>query len=83
MSKIDTLLVYLAARAAEPGTWQAVALLLTMMGSNYANQDWGKCAALGAAIYGALRIIMPDAKPPADIIIQNIHPEVQAAIAPK
>jgi hypothetical protein len=82
-SKIDAMLIYLAARAAVPGTWQGIAFLLTLAGSHYAQLDWGQCAAIGATASGVLKILLPDAKPPADIIIQNIHPEVQAAIAPK
>jgi hypothetical protein len=83
MSKLDTLLLYIGARLSEPGTWQGIAFLLTLMGSRYAHLDWGQCAALGASISGALKIMLPDTKPPADVIIQNIHHEVQAALSDK
>ena len=82
-SKLDALLIYFAARASEPGTWQGVAFILTLTGSHYASYNWGECAAIGSTAAGILKILLPDTRPPADIIIQNIHPEVQTAIEPK
>ncbi|HEX7644868.1 MAG TPA: hypothetical protein VF450_26405 [Noviherbaspirillum sp.] len=64
MNKIETLLAYLAARAAEPGTWQGVAFVLTLCGSKYASLDWGQCAALGGIASAVLKILFPDASPP-------------------
>lgn len=66
MYKLETLLACLAARAAEPGTWQGVAFMLTLCGSRYAALDWGQCAALGATASAVLKILFPDMKPPKD-----------------
>jgi hypothetical protein len=63
--RLEQLIVYVAARAAEPSTWQGVAFMLTLCGSHYASSlDWGQAAALGGFISGAIKIIFPDVKPP-------------------
>jgi hypothetical protein len=60
MQKIETLLAYLANRAAEPSTWQGVAFLLALAGSKYADLDWGQAASLGATASALIKIIFPD-----------------------
>jgi hypothetical protein len=64
MDKLETLLAYLAARAAEPSTWQGVAFLLALTGSRYASLDWGVCVSIGATLSAVVKIIFPDVKPP-------------------
>ena len=66
--KLERVLAYIAARAAEPGTWQGVAFILTLTGSRYASLDWGQCAALGAMASAVIKIFFPDAlKNPSDV----------------
>ncbi|MBV8633031.1 MAG: hypothetical protein JO002_00935 [Burkholderiaceae bacterium] len=62
--RLEQLLAYLAERAAEPGTWQGIAFVLTLAGSKYAELDWGRCATLGGIASAAIKIIFPDAQPP-------------------
>lgn len=64
MHRLEQLLGYVADRLAERSTWEGVAFLFTVCGSHYQNLDWGQCAALGATVSGAIKIIFPDAKPP-------------------
>lgn len=63
-SKLNALITYAASRISERGTWQGIAFMLGLFGSHYASLDWGQCAAIGASISGALKIILPDVKAP-------------------
>lgn len=62
--KFETVLLYLAARFGEIGTWRAIALLLSLGGSRYASFDWGQCASIATVVYGVLHIIFPDVRIP-------------------
>jgi hypothetical protein len=82
--KFETLIAYLSARASERSTWEGVGFLLTLAGSKWGiNLPLDQCVTIGATVSGAIKIIWPDAKAKADIIIQQIHPEVQTALAGK
>jgi hypothetical protein len=61
-TKFQQLIDYAEARIVEPSTWQGVAFLLTLLGSKYANLDWGQAASAGAAVSAILKIIFPDKK---------------------
>jgi len=83
-SKLVTALAYLAARATEPGTWRCVGLIAVYISSRYGiNLTQEDCIVYAGVIYAVIGIIAPDAKAKADIIIQQIHPEVQANLAGK
>ena len=58
--KIELLIAYAAARAAEPSTWRGVVVLLTMCGSRYAELDWGMCASFGIGLSAFFKIVSPD-----------------------
>jgi len=60
MTKLETLLAYIAARASEASTWQGVAFVLSVAGSKYANLDWGQCAAIGGFVSAAIKILLPN-----------------------
>jgi hypothetical protein len=60
--KLAVLLEYIAARLAEPSTWQAITFFLTAIGSHYAAEiDPVSAVAIGVGISKLLSIIMPDA----------------------
>lgn len=82
--KLEILIAYIFARMCERSTYEGLAFLLTLAGSKYgASLPLDQCVTLGAILSGAIKIIFPDAKESADIIIQQIHPEVQAALSDK
>lgn len=62
-AKLDALLLYIAARLAEPGTWQGIGIIAGLFGGKYADMDWQKCTALGIGIYGLLKMLLPDSQP--------------------
>lgn len=63
--KLESLLMYLAARAKEPQTWQGVAFFLGAGASHYAFlMNPGECALIGSIVSGMLKVILPDVKPP-------------------
>lgn len=63
MKKLNSLLIYLCARAAEPSTWQGIAFFAGAAGSHYAALDPGYCALVGGILSGALKILLPDSQP--------------------
>lgn len=62
--KLETLLVYLANRAAEASTWRGIITLCASSGGVLANLNVGECAAVGVVVSQILKILLPDAKPP-------------------
>ena len=58
-TKIEDILMYVSARAAEPETWRGVAVIASLLGGQYATLNWGECAALGAMVSGVMKIIFP------------------------
>jgi hypothetical protein len=60
--KLYQAFAFMADRASEPSTWQGVSFILGLLGSHYANLDWGQAAALGATLSGLLKIFTPDTK---------------------
>jgi hypothetical protein len=62
--KFEILIAYLAARSAEPSTWQGVAFILALFGSHYADLPWGQCASIGATLSALIKIFLPDVQLP-------------------
>ena len=83
-TKLEILLAYLAARGTEVGTWKCLGAVLVYIGSRYGiTLTPQECMLYSAELYVAIGILAPDARAKADIIIQQIHPEVQAVLAAK
>lgn len=63
MSRVQTILEFIAARLSEPSTWQGIGFLCALFGAKVgAGLDWGQAAGLGGVVSAALKMIFPDAK---------------------
>jgi hypothetical protein len=65
--KLHQILDYIFDRMGEQTTWRGIAFFLALLGAKFGAQvDWGGAAALGGAVSGLMKILLPD--PPRYVI---------------